>query len=178
MRYKLILLVAALMAVSCFKKTTTDTELIIKTMIQETSGGDNIPTTDVFAYACYTQTNKWKVASYEDALNRIVTDSLGVERITVPDVESTVYQREGDINPYICLPLNQSPAFVVLVCPQTRMYATLWKYLNVENLPQTYMTLILHSWKSSPYTEGVATKGGVWNIQPPAAEQPEQAENN
>ena len=48
------------------------------------------------------------------------------------------------------------------------MYATMFKYLNVENLHQTYMTLLLHTWKDSPYTEGNANKGGVWNIIPSA----------
>ncbi len=169
MRYKLaILTLVTVLCSGCFHKTTTNTDLIIKTLIQESSGGANIVAQDAFAYACYTGTDKWMVASYEDALNRIVTDSLGVNKITVPDVEGVPYLREGTDTPYISLPLEQSPALVVLVCPQVRMYATLFKHLNVENLHQTYMTLLLHSWKSAPYTEGTAAKGGVWNIIPPA----------
>lgn len=169
MRYKLTIVVLLVLTMtSCFKETTTDTNLIIKTLIQEKSGSENIATSDVFAYACYTKTDKWMVANYQDAVNRIVTDSLGVNKITVPDVESVPFVREGDKNPYLSLPLNQSPAFVVLVCPQTRMYATMFKYLNVDNLHQTFMTILLHPWKTTPYTEGSATKGGVWNIMPPA----------
>ena len=169
MRYKIAILAAvALLATGCFKKVTTDSNLILKTLVQEKSGGANVVTDDVSAYACYTKTDKWMVASYEDALNRSVTDSLGVEKITVPDVEGVPFVREGDDNPYISLPLNSSPALVVLVCPQVKMYATLFKYLTLENMPQTYMTVLLHSWKTAPYTEGSATKGGVWNIVPPA----------
>ena len=169
MRYKIaILVVAATLFAGCFKSVTTDTNLIIKTLIQEKSGGDNIATADVFAYACYTKTDKWMVASYEDAVNRVITDSLGIEKITVPDVEAVPFTREDDTAPYLSLPLNDSPALVVLVYPQARMYATLFKYLNVENLHQTYMTLLLHTWKDSPYTEGNANKGGVWNIIPSA----------
>lgn len=169
MRYKIaILVVAATLFAGCFKSVTTDTNLIIKTLIQEKSGGDNIATADVFAYACYTKTDKWMVTSYEDAVNKIITDSLGVEKITVPDVEGVPFSREGDSAPYISLPLNESPALVVLVYPQAKMYATLFKYLNVDNLHQTYMTLLLHTWKDSPYTEGNANKGGVWNIIPSA----------
>ena len=59
---------------------------------------------------------------------------------------------------------------MVLVCPEVRMYATIFKYLNVDNLHETYMTLLLHAWKTTPYTEGSATKGGVWNIVPPTPE--------
>lgn len=169
MRYKIaILAVAVMLVTSCFKKTTKDTNLIIKTLIQETSGGENLLATDTYAYAVYTGTDKWMVASYQDAVDRIVTDSLGVERITAPDVEAVPYQREGDDNYYLSLPLNQSPALVVLVAPSVRMYATLFKYLNVDNLHETYMTLLLHSWKKDPYTEGSVQKGGVWNIVPPA----------
>ena len=169
MRYRLAILCAvATLAVSCFKSVTKDTNLIIKTLIQETSGGANTLATDTYAYACYTGTDKWMVASYEDAVNRVITDSLGVEKITVPDVEGVPFSREGDSAPYLSLPLNDSPALVVLVYPQAKMYATMFKYLNVENLHQTYMTLLLHTWKDSPYTEGNANKGGVWNIIPSA----------
>ena len=179
MRYRVIIaILAAALATSCFKEVTTDTNLILKTLIHEKSGGANVVTNDVFAYACYTGTDKWMVASYDDALNRIVTDSLGVEKITVPNVEGMPFVREGDENPYISLPLNSSPALVVLVCPQVRMYATLFKYLNVDNLPETYMTLLLHAWKKDTYTEGSDKKGGVWHIVPPAPEVAPETDND
>ncbi len=165
----------ALTAVGCFKSVTKNTNLVIKTLVQETSGGGNSMATDTYAYAYYTGTDKWMVASYEDAVARIVTDSLGVERKTVPDVESVLFERTDDTNYYISLPLNQSPALVVLVAPSIGMYATTFKYLNVDNLYETYITLLLHPWKKAPYTEGTAQKGGVWTIVPPA---PEQTENN
>jgi hypothetical protein len=169
MRYKVIIaILAAMVMVGCFKEVTKDTNLIIKTLVQSKSGTDNVATSNAYAYACYTGTDKWMVASYEDAVNRMVTDSLGIEKITVPDVEAVPFTREDDTAPYLSLPLNDSPALVVLVYPQARMYATLFKYLNVENLHQTYMTLLLHTWKDSPYTEGNANKGGVWNIIPSA----------
>jgi hypothetical protein len=176
MRYRLAILCAvATLAVSCFKSVTKDTNLIIKTLIQETSGGANSLATDTYAYACYTGTDKWMVASYEDAVAKIVTDSLGVERITAPDVESTVFERADDANYYISLPLTQSPALVVLVAPSQRMYATTFKYLNLDNLYETYITLLLHPWKKAPYTEGTQQKGGVWTIVPPAPEQSEDS---
>ena len=105
------------------------------------------------------------------SLRQMYLHTPATQRPTVPDVEGVPFSREEDSTPYISLPLNQSPAFVVLVYPQAKMYATLFKYLNVENLPQTYMTLLLHTWKETPYTEGNATKGGVWNIIPAAPEE-------
>lgn len=179
MRYRAVVaILAAIVCAGCFKKVTTDTNLIIKTLIQEQSGGENIATADVFAYACYTGTDKWMVASYDDALNRIVTDSLGVEKITIPDVEGVPFVREGNDNPYLSLPLNTSPALVVLVCPQVRMYATMFKYLNIENLPESYMTILLHAWKKSAYNEGSDKKGGVWHIVPPTPEVTPETDNN
>lgn len=176
MRYKVIVLCCvALTAVGCFKSVTKDTNLVIKTLVQQTSGAGNTLATDTYAYAYYTGTDKWMVASYEDAVAKIITDSLGVERKTVPDVESEVLERTDDTNYYVSLPLNQSPALVVLVAPSIRMYATTFKYLNVENLYETYITLLLHPWKKAPYTEGSEKKGGVWTIVPPA---PEQTEND
>lgn len=163
----------ALTAVGCFKSVTKDTNLVIKTLVEEKSGAGNALATDTYAYAYYTGTDKWMVASYEDAVAKIVTDSLGVERKTIPDVESVPFNRTDDSNYYISLPLNQSPALVVLVAPSIRMYATTFKYLNVDNLYETYITLLLHPWKKAPYTEGSAQKGGVWTIVPPAPEQTE-----
>lgn len=163
----------ALTAVGCFKSVTKDTNLVIKTLVEEKSGAGTTLATDTYAYAYYTGTDKWMVASYEDAVAKIVTDSLGVERKTIPDVESVPFNRTDDSNYYISLPLNQSPALVVLVAPSIRMYATTFKYLNVDNLYETYITLLLHPWKKAPYTEGSAQKGGVWTIVPPAPEQTE-----
>lgn len=169
----IVLCCVALTAVGCFKSVTKDTNLVIKTLVEEKSGAGTTLATDTYAYAYYTGTDKWMVASYEDAVAKIVTDSLGVERKTIPDVESVPFNRTDDSNYYISLPLNQSPALVVLVAPSIRMYATTFKYLNVDNLYETYITLLLHPWKKAPYTEGSAQKGGVWTIVPPAPEQTE-----
>ena len=136
-------------ATSCFKKVTTDTTLVVKSIVQQVSGGENATAKEVFAYAYYTENDDWTVASYDDALNRIITDSLGVERRTVPDVEGEPYYKEGYMGNYTALPLNQSPAMVVVVSPETRMYAYLFKELNIENLPETFLTLLFHPWKTA-----------------------------
>lgn len=167
-------------ATSCFKKVTTDTTLVVKSIVQQESGGENATAKEVFAYAYYTENDDWTVASYDDALNRIITDSLGVERRTVPDVEGEPYYKEGYMGNYTALPLNQSPAMVVVVSPETRMYAYLFKELNIENLPETFLTLLFHPWKTAPYTEGSASKGSMWYVFPPAplpeGEQPGEGE--
>ena len=69
---------------------------------------------------------------------------------------------------------------VVVVSPETRMYAYLFKELNIENLPETFLTLLFHPWKTAPYTEGSASKGSMWYVFPPAplpeGEQPGEGE--
>ena len=166
----LLIAIVAIAAVACFKSVTTKTRLIIKVLIEEKSGGDRVTTDDVIAYAYYTKNDDWVVASYDDAVNRIITDSLGTERRTVPDVEGEPFSKESLTAPYVSLPLTKSPAMVVVVSPQNRMYAYTFKSLNVENLHETYITLLLHSWKTKVYTEGAANKGGLWYIFPPTPE--------
>ena len=125
MRYFSAIFLSVILCVGCFQKTTTDTELIIKTLVEPKSGADDVAASEVIAYAYYTENNKWMVASYEDALNRVVTDSMGVNKKTIPDVEGIPYTKEGDKGNYTSLMLNQSPALVVVVCPEVRLLHTL-----------------------------------------------------
>ena len=164
------LVALALGLTGCFEKVTTRTNLLIKVLVQETSGGENRLEEDVKAYAYYTKTDDWYVASYDDALNGIITDSLGVERRTLPDVEGVPFNKETLTATYTSLPLTESPAMVVVVSPATRMYAYTFKPLNAENLSETYITLVFHTWQKKTYTEGSASKGGLWRIFPPAPE--------
>jgi hypothetical protein len=62
MRYRLaILAVALVLCAGCFKSVTKDTNLILKTLIQEKSGGENILATDTYAYAYYTGTDNHNI---------------------------------------------------------------------------------------------------------------------
>lgn len=163
----LIALAATLLG-SCFKKVTTDTTLVVKTLIERESGGDDVAAQEVIAYAYYTGSDDWTVASYEDAVQGIITDSLGVERRTTPDVTAAPFEREGSEHNYVSMPLNQSPVMVVVAVPEVKMYAFTFRTLEAENLPQTFVTLIFHSWKSKEYTEGNKNKGSAWLVFPPA----------
>lgn len=161
-----LIVVVALLFGGCFKKVTTNTTLIIKALIEETSGGDDTPAEQVVAYAYYTGTDDWMVASYEDALQGIITDSLGVQKRTTPDVVAEPFEREGSTNNYVALPLSNSPVMVVVAVPQVKMYAFCFRTLEAENLSQTYVTLLFHPWKTKPYTEGSKQKGGEWFVFP------------
>lgn len=156
---------------SCFKSKTTDTLLIMKVLLQEKSGGENVMLTDdIMVYGYEVEDDDWYIASYDDALNCTITDSLAVERRSVPDLQGEPFTKEGLTATYTSIPLVSSPTMVVVVCPTIKMYAYSFRTLDVINLHETYITLLLHSWKTAQYTEGTAAKGGIWYIFPPEKE--------
>lgn len=155
----------ALTMTGCFKKVTTDTTAIIKTLVQETSGGENVPTESVDVYVYYTGNEDWEIRSYEDAVNRTITSTTDGSQRSEPDAVGTPYEKY-ETGCYTAVPLTSSPAMIVVVEPQTRMYAYMFKLLTAENLPETYLTLIFHSWRDKAYTEG-SKVGSIWNVFPP-----------
>ena len=167
---------AAIMLYGCFKSVTTNTTLIIKTLIEKESGGDDVAAKEVVAYTHYVSPGNWTVASYEDALQGIITDTVTLERRTTPNVTAEPFERESSTNSYMAMPLDQSPAMVVVVVPEVKMYAYTFRTLEAENLSQTYITLIFHSWKTKQYPQGNKTKGSEWTVFPPA--EPTEEENN
>lgn len=165
MRFVVAAATAALALTGCFKKVTTDTTAIIKTLVQEVSGGENVPTESVDVYAYYTKTEDWEIRSYEDAANRIITSTDDGTQRSEPDVVGEPYEKY-ETGCYTSLRLTSSPAMIVVVEPQTRMYAYMFKLLEAENLPETFLTLIFHSWRDKAYTEG-SKVGSIWNVFPP-----------
>lgn len=165
MRFVVAAAAVALTMTGCFKKVTTDTTAIIKTLVQETSGGENVPTESVDVYVYYTGNEDWEIRSYEDAVNRTITSTTDGSQRSEPDAVGTPYEKY-ETGCYTSVPLTSSPAMIVVVEPQTRMYAYMFKLLTAENLPETYLTLIFHSWRDKAYTEG-SKVGSIWNVFPP-----------
>lgn len=164
-RFAVAAATVALTMTGCFKKVTRDTTAVIKTLVQEVSGGENVPAESVDVYAYYTGTEDWEVRSYDDAVNRIITSTTDGSQRSEPDVVGVPYEKY-ETGCYTALPLTASPAMIVVVEPQTRMYACMFKLLEAENLPETFLTLIFHSWRDKAYTEGSKT-GSIWNVFPP-----------
>lgn len=171
---------AAIMLCGCFKSVTTNTTLVVKTLIEEKSGEDDVAAKEVVAYTHYVSPGNWTVASYEDALQGIITDTVTLERRTTPNVTAEPFERESSTNSYVSMQLDQSPAMVVVVVPEVRMYAYSFRTLEAENLSHTYVTLIFHSWKTKQYPQGNKNKGGEWTVFPPAEpdEQEQEKEEN
>lgn len=159
---------AALLLGGCFKKVTTDTTVIVKSLVQQESGGEIVAAEGVDMYAYYTDNEGWDIASYEDAVNRIITNKESGEQRTTPDLLGVPYTIEGSENCYTAMWQTSSPAMIVVVYPAAKMYGYMFHYLDAENLPNTFLTLIFHPWQSAPYTEG-QNERRRWYLFPPAA---------
>lgn len=164
----MLLAVATMTLTGCFKKVTTDTLLIVKTLVESESGGERTPVTDTYGYIYYTGSEDWGIASYEDAAAKIITNRITGEKLSTPNVESGPYTIEGSTNNYIGMWESDSPAFVVVVYPTAKMYAYMYRKHEAENLPETYLTLIFHTWKKEQYTQG-RNEGYRWTVVPPPA---------
>ncbi len=159
-----VIVVATLALTGCFKKVTHDTTVVVKARVEQVSGGECTPSEGVIAYAYYTDSEEWTVASYDDAVNKIVTSTAEEEPLTEPDVEGEPYDKY-ETGCYTALPLKKH-ALIVVVEPQVKMYAYMFKRLTAENLPQTFLTVTFCVWKDKAYNNG-SKDGYKWTIFPP-----------
>lgn len=159
-------LVAMLSLSGCFKKVTTDTTLRIKPLVEETSGSKRVAAEGCFAYIYYTAKEEWTVASYEDAEAKRITNIETGEQLSEPNGEGEMWQAENSTTQYISIFQDKAPALVVVVYPEAKMYAYIYRKAEAENLHYTYLTLIFHKWKTGVYTEG-SKDGYKWTVVAP-----------
>lgn len=148
-RYLYILLLAALCLSSCFKDVAEETLYVIKPLVQTTSGGLNEPLGGVAAFAFPADTTEWTVASYDEALQGVITSkSNPSEKMSTPIAEALPHDEEG-MTDRISLSLPPQSLMVLVVDTANRLYA----YTQVEmqeNIGSLYVTLIFKTWKNSP----------------------------
>jgi hypothetical protein len=168
-------LVAIVSLTGCFKTVTTDTTLRIKVVTEKESGGERVAAEGCFGYIYYTPKEDWTVASYEDAVAKTITNLETGEKLSEPNGESEEYKIEGSLNNYLSIFQDNPRALVVVVYPEARMYAYIHRNTEAENLPNTYLTLIFHTWKSGEYTEG-PKEGYKWTVVAPAASETPETE--
>jgi hypothetical protein len=162
-----ILVAVAFAATGCFKKVTTDTTLRIKVLSESVSGGGRVAAEGCYGYIYYAD-GDWTVASYEDAVAKTITNTKTRETRNEPDGESEPYVLEGSVNNYLSIFQDNPRALVVVVYPEAKMYAYMYRQTTAENLHYTYLTLIFHRWKSANYTEG-NKDGYKWEVVVPEA---------
>lgn len=163
-----VVVVAMFALTGCFKEVTTDTTLRIKVLSEASSGGERVPAEGCYAYIYYTDAENWTVASYEDAVNKVITNLETGEQRSEPDGESEIFTSEEFSNSYLSLFQDRAPALVVVVYPAAEMYAYIYRKAEAENLHYTYLTLIFHEWKTGKYYEG-SKEGYKWTVVAPEA---------
>ena len=109
------------------------------------------------AYAFDADTSIYTVASYEDALNGVITvKGRPSDRVTSPVATSEPYAQDGTTG-WIRLSLTLPTQMILAVDPTHRLYAYTQQEVEV-NLPNLYVSLPFKTWK-----EGNSYKDGNWS---------------
>lgn len=145
------LLFAAGLLASC-KDSKTETDYIITPFIQLEQELGREDAVNVKAYAYYGDTTYWKIMSWEDAVDGVITNKSDEDRTRTPD-----FAAELNENGQLVLgPITQMD-FMVLVCHTepddadgVRMYA--WRNAKtIEDLPQITVNLTFKPWRTANY---------------------------
>lgn len=145
------------LAAGCFKDTSIRTNYILKPLVQNLSTDPYEPLEGVKAYSFDADTSLYTVASYEDALNGVITlKGRPSEQITSPASTSEPYAQEGATG-WIRLSLSSPTQMILAVDPTHRLYAYTQQEIEV-NLPNLYVALPFKTWK-----EGNSYKDGNWS---------------
>ena len=143
-------LFGALLLHGCFKDVITYTDYNIAVYDQSVADGQIVPSPAVETYAYYVDTTEWSVLSYEDALERRITNKTTGEVKSQPDVEGTF---DAALAYPASIRLEQPISMMVLVNPALRLYAYR-KYELPENLPSVDTKLYMASWRKSHSSSG------------------------
>lgn len=156
------LAVVAIAATGCFKKVTLDCRYNVRPYFQAESGGVAVQGENTIAYAFAADTTQWTVASYDDALNGVLTSKTSGEKRT--DALVRAEQEEQ----MVVLQLTVTPVTIIVVDTEHRLFA--WRMTEVaENLPDLYVSVTWRPWSTKKqYAEG------PWRMNNEAYVAPEQ----
>lgn len=156
------LAVVAIAATGCFKKVTLDCRYNVRPYFQAESGGVAVQGENTIAYAFAADTTQWTVASYDDALNGVLTSKTSGEKRT--DALVRAEQEEQ----MVVLQLTVTPVTIIVVDTEHRLFA--WRMTEVaENLPDLYVSVTWRPWSTKKqYIEG------PWRMNNEAYVAPEQ----
>ena len=161
-----VVLVALTACVGCFKKEKQGTQMRIELSSQNVESDPVTKTTcNIEGYAFYVKKNtKWEVKSWEDALNKRISnvDKPG-EVLTEPQVIAT-YDPEAEYQ--LTFELWSHYTFMVIVDHTNRLYATRL-YETPMNLPVVFAHLHLYAWSKSGQKNG-------WDFTNPFPDEPRE----
>ena len=162
----LVVLVALVACVGCFKDEKQGTRLRIELCSQNVESDPVMRTTsDIEGYAYYVpKGSKWQVNTWEDALDKRITNSdKPGEVLTEPDVYAT-YDIEAEYQ--LTFELWSHYTFLVVVDKTNRIYATRF-YETPMNLPETLAHLHLYAWRKTGTANG-------WDVTNPFPDEPRE----
>lgn len=165
-RFKITVAVAAAVvavaATGCFKSVVAYTRYTMAIYNQTEESGAYSRARDIESYAFYVDTTEWRVASYEDALNRTITNKTTGEQLSVPDVL-------GEFNSSkeysMSMVLQQEISMIVVVNPELKLYAYRSYELPV-NLESVLTKLYMCSWRRT-YTSSGWVVVNQFYVEPP-----------
>lgn len=151
----LVALLVAMLCNSCLKGDTDGrTDFVIKPLVQYTSGDVAEPLADIIGYAYNADTTEWTVASYDDAVNGILTNKLNPsEQLGSPIAVAERYTVEGMTERFM-MALPDHPVMLLVVDHSNRLYA--YKNQDLQpNMGSLFVTMIFKPWKEmTAYQEG------------------------
>ncbi len=149
------MMVLALMLAGCFKDVAESTRYVIKPYAQAVKDDETTPLAGCMAYAFDADTAAWGVASYDDALNGIITGKLNGKTNSEPFSRSV---EDSGGEGWIALDISRHSQMIVVIDTEHRRYAYT-QYEKPENLPALYVTLTFNLWK-----EGLSFSEGKWSF--------------
>lgn len=153
MKRAILYMLTALLLSGCFKSVGYETDVILKSWVQAESSGELVPATGVVAYAFEADTTTWTIASYEDALNGVLTRK-GTDETGVTPVKGVVMRVDSVNMDLLSMHVSSSPVVVVAVDTENKLYGYRQQELG-ENLPQLYTSVIFRPWKQlKKYVDG------------------------
>lgn len=155
----LYILSAAVLFAGCFESVSYETSYALKPLVQEEEGDVARALLDVEAFAYAVDTTRWTVASYDDALNGIITSKIDpADKKTDPPIVAEPYQ---DLGPewWLRMPVDNPSLMIVAVDTRDKIYAYTQQAF-VENMSGgLYVSLVFKLWK-----KGTVYKDGNWSF--------------
>ncbi len=151
-------LICAFWAVSCYDDVTLDTEYVLKPFVRVLSDQAIEPQSGVVVYAFGVDSTSWQVASYDDALEGILTSkSDPSDKMSTPLAVGAPYTPIDTLPEsatWLTMSIQQPSVMLVAVDPANKLYAYRQQTL-VENLDFIYVSVLFQPWReSNKFQEG------------------------
>ncbi|MDO4758586.1 MAG: hypothetical protein Q4A18_04930 [Rikenellaceae bacterium] len=151
--FSLLIIATALLLTSCFKDVAENTTYLLKPLVQHTSGAMLEPLEGVVLHAFEADTTLYTVASYDDALEGVVSAKANPSDRIQALVSAAPSTLEG-MTDRLEISIPPREMMLLAVDTENRLYA--YTQLAFEqNIGTLYVTLIFKTWK-----EGAAWKEG------------------